>query len=84
VRGKRVDIFKRNSEKDRVPIDKEKEYVLGTQDDEIARLGMQHRVWRLRALVRARIVSEEFRPRESAPHSLIVTPLVNEIVAVRR
>ena len=28
----------------------EKEYVLGTHDDEILRLGLQHRVWRPRAL----------------------------------
>ncbi|HEY6952527.1 MAG TPA: methyltransferase domain-containing protein [Bacteroidota bacterium] len=28
----------------------EKEYVLGTHDDEITRLGLQHRVWRPRAL----------------------------------
>jgi SAM-dependent methyltransferase len=28
----------------------EKEYVLGTHDEEIARLGLQHRVWRPRAL----------------------------------
>ena len=28
----------------------EEEYVLGTNDDEISRLGMQHRVWRRRAL----------------------------------
>lgn len=28
----------------------EKEYVLGTNDEEIARLGLQHRVWRPRAL----------------------------------
>jgi len=28
----------------------EKEYVLGTHDDEIERLGLQHRVWRPRAL----------------------------------
>ncbi len=28
----------------------EKDYVLGTHDDEIARLGLQHRVWRPRAL----------------------------------
>jgi SAM-dependent methyltransferase len=28
----------------------EREYVLGTHDDEIARLGLQHRVWRPRAL----------------------------------
>ena len=28
---------------------KEKEYVLGTHDEEIARLGLQHRVWRPRA-----------------------------------
>ncbi len=31
-------------------MNKEKEYVLGTHDDEIARLGLQHRVWRPRAL----------------------------------
>src|SRR2546426_12762513 len=29
---------------------REKDYVLGTHDDEIARLGLQHRVWRPRAL----------------------------------
>src|SRR5262245_42646751 len=28
----------------------EREYVLGTKDDEIERLGLQHRVWRPRAL----------------------------------
>ena len=28
----------------------EREYVLGTHDEEIARLGLQHRVWRPRAL----------------------------------
>jgi len=28
----------------------EKDYVLGTHDDEVARLGLQHRVWRPRAL----------------------------------
>src|SRR5213075_1982728 len=28
----------------------ERDYVLGTHDDEIARLGLQHRVWRPRAL----------------------------------
>jgi SAM-dependent methyltransferase len=28
----------------------ERDYVLGTQDEEIARLGLQHRVWRPRAL----------------------------------
>jgi len=28
----------------------ERDYVLGTRDDEIARLGLQHRVWRPRAL----------------------------------
>jgi ubiquinone/menaquinone biosynthesis C-methylase UbiE len=28
----------------------EKEYVLGTGDEELARLGLQHRAWRLRAL----------------------------------
>ena len=29
---------------------REKDYVLGTHDDEINRLGLQHRVWRLRTL----------------------------------
>src|SRR5262245_52047889 len=29
---------------------RERDYVLGTRDDEIARLGLQHRVWRPRAL----------------------------------
>jgi SAM-dependent methyltransferase len=29
---------------------KERDYVLGTHDDEVARLGLQHRVWRPRAL----------------------------------
>ena len=28
----------------------EKDYVLGTHDEEIARLGLQHRVWRPRVL----------------------------------
>src|SRR2546428_12890176 len=28
----------------------ERDYVLGTHDDEVARLGLQHRVWRPRAL----------------------------------
>ncbi len=28
----------------------EKDYILGTHDDEIVRLGLQHRVWRPRAL----------------------------------
>src|SRR5881398_927336 len=28
----------------------ERDYVLGTHDDEVARLGLQHRVWRSRAL----------------------------------
>src|SRR5258708_21651917 len=28
----------------------ERDYVLGTHDDEVARLGLQHRVWRARAL----------------------------------
>jgi len=28
----------------------ERDYVLGTHDDEVARLGLQHRVWRLRVL----------------------------------
>ena len=27
---------------------KERDYVLGTHDDEIVRLGLQHRVWRAR------------------------------------
>jgi SAM-dependent methyltransferase len=31
-------------------MDDEQEYVLGTHDEEIARLGLQHRVWRPRAL----------------------------------
>lgn len=31
-------------------MDKEQEYVLGTHDEEILRLGLQHRVWRPRAL----------------------------------
>ena len=32
------------------PMPEEKEYILGTHDDEILRLGLQHRVWRPRAL----------------------------------
>ena len=28
----------------------ERDYVLGTEDDEVARLGLQHRVWRPRML----------------------------------
>ena len=28
----------------------ERDYVLGTHDEEVARLGVQHRVWRARAL----------------------------------
>ena len=28
----------------------ERDYVLGTHDDEVMRLGLQHRVWRPRAL----------------------------------
>lgn len=31
-------------------MDREKDYVLGTHDDELTRLGLQHRVWRARAL----------------------------------
>jgi len=31
-------------------VSKEKDYILGTHDDEISRLGLQHRVWRPRAL----------------------------------
>jgi SAM-dependent methyltransferase len=31
-------------------VSEEKDYVLGTHDDEISRLGLQHRVWRPRAL----------------------------------
>lgn len=31
-------------------MDREKDYVLGTHDEEVARLGLQHRVWRSRAL----------------------------------
>ncbi len=31
-------------------MDQEEEHVLGTYDEEIARLGLQHRVWRSRAL----------------------------------
>jgi hypothetical protein len=65
-------------------MDQEKEYVLGTHDDEFARLGLQDRVWRPRTPERARIISEVFAARETVPHSLIITPLVVEIVAVRR
>lgn len=32
------------------PSNQEKDYVLGTHDDEIARLGLQHRVWRPKTL----------------------------------
>jgi SAM-dependent methyltransferase len=35
---------------DRHSVGAEREYVLGTGDEEIARLGVQHRVWRSRAL----------------------------------
>src|SRR5258706_6203782 len=33
-----------------VPMSPERDYVLGTHDDEIERLALQHRVWRPRAL----------------------------------
>ena len=94
----------------------EKDYVLGTHDDEIERLGLQHRVWRPRALDawrragftvgqtlldvgcgpghasvdlgrisldRAQTILQALAERQAAPHTLMVTPAVLEIIAVR-
>jgi hypothetical protein len=57
----------------------ERDYVLGTHDEELARLVELGRVdpaW-------AQSVQQEFRAAEADPDTLMITPMVLEIIAER-
>ena len=65
----------------------DRDYVLGTHDEELSRLGLQHRVWRPTALDcwhRAGItIGSRVLDVGADPNTLMVTPMVLEIIAER-
>jgi len=76
-----------------MPLDSD--YVLGTHDEEIARLGIQHQVWRphmLDAWARAGMtrgssadqLQRDFRESARNPNAVMMTPLVLEIIAEKQ
>ena len=65
----------------------DQDYVLGTHDEEIARLGLQHRVWRptVRDCWRRAGITLGSRvlAAEDDPDSLMITPMMLELIAER-
>ena len=65
----------------------EGDYLLGTRDDEVARLGLQHRVWRGEMLAGFRAAN--FGPVQTildvgaGPGARMLSPVVAEVIAVK-